>query len=346
MLSSVKIAVAAGMVLYVGLSPILPARAQGDPPPQARARAVIRTNENGVVTEHVIDLDPSQLSPLGEGNNVIIMRAGPNGEISTFSGSPDMVNFGGGGGLAYNLPGSGGPNGGPYAGLTIIDPGVSYLYALLKRTDIGTEIRLNARQREALEAAETSQQQARQDQLKQSVQGFNISIDGSNKDDLRTAMADKIAKMQDQAKSFTDNRLKALASILRPEQMARLKELDYQYRGPLAMGMHDVATLATLNNDLATKVTGLYKEYKQEIAKNLPGGPRVVSFKQGGNAAPPATGPPPNSEEMRGRLVKADKEIRKARVLLGAKALATIPDAQRAQWSKLTGKPFEFHPAL
>ncbi len=332
-----KLAVPAAM-LFVGISPILPARAQ-DGPPEVHARAIIRTADG----EQVIELDPSQLPAMGEGNHVIIMRAGPNGETSAFIGSPDMMNLNGAGGLAYNLPGSG-PNGGMYSGLTIIDPGVSYLYALLKRTDIATDIRLNARQREALEAAETNQQQARQQQMKQMVQG--ITLNYQNQQDIKSGLAEQVAKLKEQALSFTDTRLKTLAAILRPEQLARLKELDYQYRGPLAMGVHDVAELTTLNTELASKITGLLKEYRQEVAKNLPTGPRMISFKPGSAGAPVPPPPAANSEEMRGKLVKADKEIRKSRQALGTKALATLPDPQRAQWQKLTGKPFEFHPAL
>ncbi len=337
--SCFRLAGSAGVLFSVGISPILPTKAQ-DAPPQVRARAIIRTADG----EQVIDLDPSQLPQGGEGNHVIILRNGPNGEISTFSGSPDMINLngGGGGGLAFNLPGAGA---GSNMGLAVIDPGVSYLYALLKRTDIATEIRLNARQREMLETAETSQQQARQDQMKQSIESLTQGLKNQNPQDLRATLTERAARMKEQALGFTDTRMKTLASILRPEQLARLKELDFQFRGPLAMGVQDVAQLATLNGDLAGKMTGLLKEYRQEVTKNMPG-VRTISLRPGSTGAQAAPAPPPNSEEMRGRLVKADREIRKARQVLGAKALATLPEPQRAQWSKLSGKPFEFHPAL
>jgi hypothetical protein len=290
-----------------------------------------------------LDFNPSGLPDLGEGNHVMIMRAGPNGEITTFSGTPDQLNMLGG--LAYALPGGGGPNAGPTAGLTVIDPGTSYLYAILKRTDVATEIRLNARQREALESAEANQQQARQQQMRESIQGLSGSLQGKSQEDLQSALADRAKKMQEQVRAFTDARLKTLATILRPEQLARLRELDYQFRGPLAMGVPDVAALATLDKDQGARVAGLLKDYRQEVSKNLAFGTRTVTFQPG---SAPATPPPPapNSEEMRVKLVKADREIRISREALGAKALASLPDAQRAAWGKLAGKPFEFHPAL
>src|ERR1051325_6768418 len=55
-----------------------------DGQPQVRGRMIIR----GPDGEHVIDLDPSQLPALGQGGNLTIMR-GPDGQIMTFSGSPE-----------------------------------------------------------------------------------------------------------------------------------------------------------------------------------------------------------------------------------------------------------------
>jgi hypothetical protein len=329
----------ASMVLLVGISPILPARAQ-EPPPVVHARVIIRTPDG----EQVIELDPSQLPKLGEGNHVIIMRDGSNGEISAFAGDPEMLNNLGGPGFSFGFPGGG--NGGAYGGLNIIDPGVSYLYALLKRIDVAQEIRLNARQREALDAAEKNQQETRQSQLKQGIQVLTQDLQGKSQDEIRFTMTERAQKMQEQVKTFADARMKALASVLKPDQLARLKELDLQYRGPMAMGVNEVADQATLTKEQTSVIAGVLKEYRQEVNKNLNFGVRTISFKPGSApaASPPAS--PPNSEEMRVKLVKADKEIRKSRLTLSAKALATLPSQQRAQWSKLSGKPFEFHPAL
>jgi len=334
-----RLALPASAILMVGISPIIKANAQDDPPPQVKARAIIRTSDGTTTSEQVIDLDPNEIGKFGDGN-VMMFKAGPDGQIMTFGGPSMSMN--GPGGLATALPDQAPQN----YGLYVIDPGVSYLYALLKRIDVGSEIRLNARQREALEAAETNAQQTRQEQLKASVQKLAASLQGQSPEELKAGLADRAAKIQDIVKGFTDTRLKTLTSILRPEQLARLKELDYQFRGPLAMGVRDVAAQTTLDADMTTKVSALLREYRATVNKNLPANPMLAMLKTRGGApaAPPA--PEPNSEEMRGRLVKADRAIRKARFELGAKALAGLPDAQRAAWAKLTGKPFEFHPAL
>src|SRR5215472_9774120 len=77
----------AGCTLLGSLAGSAPAQAQ-DGPPQIRGRMIIR----GPDGERVIDIDPSQLN-LGDGQNVFIMRAGPDGQIMTFGGSPDMMGF-------------------------------------------------------------------------------------------------------------------------------------------------------------------------------------------------------------------------------------------------------------
>src|SRR5689334_6396968 len=151
------------MALFIGLSPIRPASAQ-DGEQRARGRVIIRTPDG----EQVIELDGSQLPDLGNGQHVIINRVGPNGEVTTFTGGPELFNLMGPGGTVMN-GGLAGMNGGSIGGLNVIDPGTSYLYALLNRTDVAQEIRLNARQREALEAAENGQQAARTQLVKDQI---------------------------------------------------------------------------------------------------------------------------------------------------------------------------------
>lgn len=93
------------------------------------------------------------------------------------------------------------------------------------------------------------------------------------------------------------------------------------------------------------------KEYRQEVSRHLQFGSRTVSFnqKQGSASAavdPRASGPPPTPEETQAKREKARKEIEKARKTLGEKALKTVDDAQRTQWTTLTGKPFQFRTNL
>lgn len=333
-----SLSVLAHTALLFGISPILPVTAQEGEPP-AHGRIVIKT-PNG---EQVIELDGSQLPPPGSGAQMIIVDAGPNGEFNAYVGSPDMFFLPGGDGFSGDI----GASRNAYAGLNIIDPGTSYLYALLKRVDVAEEIHLNARQREALDSAVTNQQELRKQQLKEGIQLGPGNIEGKSKDELTALFTERAQKMRDQQRMFSESRAKALATILKPAQLDRLKQLDLQFRGPMAMGVDEVATSAALNKDQSAKVSGILREYRQDVRKNLGFGAQTVTFRPGAEAAPPVTSaPPPDSEAERARLVKADKEIRKSRQTLGAKALASLPDPQRAQWMKLTGKPFEFHPAL
>ena len=138
-----------------------------------------------------------------------------------------------------------------------------------------------------------------------------------------------------------------LAAILTPKQFTRLKELDLQWRGPLAMGVKDVSEQAKLTKEQSPKVSDLLKEYRQEVGKQLNFGARNIVFNQKQGAPAPPAGdtkapPPATPAEMQVRLEKAKKEIEKARKSLGEKALKGVADEQRAQWATLTGKPFQF----
>ncbi len=320
--SSVCTGVVAIASLMFGVSPILPAGAQ-DGEPAVNARIVIQAPDG----EQVVELNNLQLPPSGESHAYI--------------GSPDMVYLPGGDGFSADAAS------GAYSGLNIIDPGTSYLYALLKRIDVAQEIHLNARQREALDEAVTNQQTSRRQLLNEAVGGIRINLQSKNKEEMQAAFSEQAQRLREQTKRFADSRMRTVAAILKPEQMARLKELDLQFRGPMSMAVDEVAAGVSLDKDQKAGVASLLSRYRQEVRKSLGVGTQGIAFKPDSVPSSPVTSAPPaDSEEKRVRLVKADKEIRKSRRELGAKALASLPDLQRAQWSKLRGKPFEFHPEL
>jgi hypothetical protein len=331
-----------GLTFLGSLAASSPTRAQGGEPP-VRARMIIR----GPDGERVIDVDPGQLN-LGSGNNIIMMKMGPDGQVMSFSGDPGSFGFMNGPG-GFNIVG---PNGTMLGGgMDIIDPGRTYIYQLIKRDDVRSQILLTARQREALDASDKTQQDAMQQQMKINLQSLGSDLQGKSKEELQAAMQDRARQLQDQIKGMSDERDKRLAAILTPKQLARLKELDLQYRGPLAMGVKPVAELAKLTPEQAPKVFDLLKEYRQEVSKQFSLGVKTAGFnsKQGAdspsasnkNSAPAAT-----QAEMQAKMEKAKKEIEKARRALGEKALKTLDDEHRAQWSTLTGRPFQFRTNL
>src|SRR5262249_22694204 len=141
-----------------------------------------------------------------------------------------------------------GPNGVPMigGGMDIIDPGRTYIFQLIKRDDVRSQILLTARQREALDASDKTQQDAMQQQMKLNLQHLGGDFQGKSKEEMAAAMQERAKQIQEQMKGMSDDREKRLAAILTPKQMARLKELDLQWRGPLAMGVKPVAEQAKL----------------------------------------------------------------------------------------------------
>src|SRR5579871_6527952 len=68
--------VLAAGVMLLGLSPIVPARAQEEGG-TVRARIVVRTPEG----DQVFNVDPGELPPLGDGTHRFIMTMGPDGQV-------------------------------------------------------------------------------------------------------------------------------------------------------------------------------------------------------------------------------------------------------------------------
>ena len=324
-----------GLVSQVGFLPLLPVRAQ-DAPPKKQARIIIRTPDG----EQVIDLDPNDLPNLGDGNQMVSVKVGPDGKVTAFTGSPDLLNGMDGIRIA-------GPNGMiGIKGISVIDPGRSYLLPLLKREDVQAQLFLSPRQREALDALEKKQQTELQQQIKLTALPPIGELAGKSKEELSAMFTERAVKMREDMQALSSDRDKKMAAIVTPTQWSRLKELDLQWRGPLAMGVKEVAEQAKLTPSQTPAVAGLLKEYRQEVSKRMGTGFRTVSLGQksaGGTPSTRSENPPPTTPaEMQANMEKTAKEIEKARKALGDKALNTISSEQKAQWAALTGKPFVF----
>jgi hypothetical protein len=327
--------VGAGMAALFGT--FAPSYAQAQDPPPPAGRIIIRTPEG----EHVIDLDVDQLSPEGEGNQMVAVRVGPDGQVMTYVFSPDAA-----GGL--NGPKVLGPNGLPLmTGLPVIDPGRSYVALLIQRDDVQAHLYLTPRQREALNALTKSQQEALQQQVSQDALAMRDNIRGKSPEEIREFMTEHARKIREQKQNLDAARDQKLAAILTAAQITRLNELDKQWRGPLAMGVKEVGEQVSLTKEQSPVVADLLKQYRQEAARQQNFGFRTApSAPQSGAKASTAsndTPPLPSTPaEMQVKLEQAKKEIEKARKALGDKALNTLTPEQRRQWNGLTGKPFPF----
>jgi hypothetical protein len=114
------------------------------------------------------------------------------------------------------------------------------------------------------------------------------------------------------AKKVGDATHKALADILKPEQIKRLRQIELQQRGPSDA---DAQKELKLSDDQKTKIKEIAdksREEGREIFKNAQG----------------------NFEEARDKMTKLRKATQE-------KELAVLSDAQKKQWKDMTGEAFE-----
>ena len=159
---------------------------------------------------------------------------------------------------------------------------------------------------------------------------LNIDKDQADKvkeavDKVRDSHKDDFAKLQDlgqderRAKSQELNRtvseetLKALADVLKPEQLNRLKQIELQQAGDRAFTRPDVQKALNLTDDQKEQI----KTITEDAAKQR------RELVQGGNA-----------QGSRDKLTSLRKETLE-------KVQAVLTDDQKKTWKDLTGEPFQ-----
>ena len=325
----------AGAALICGLAQVNPARAQ---------------NGSGTTERHVIIKGPDGTqefrisgNDLGDQPLMVVQISGSNGVVS-FIGTPSDLPFGGTlGPLGFFAMANGGVNG----SLVPVDPGVSYIHQLIKRPDVRSDLFLDSKQRDQLEDMEAAENQAANHRIAQlggAIKGSQGGAAARSGDGAQNSISDRATKLHEMVQGSADERDKKLAEILTPKQIKRLKELDLQYRGPLAMVVKPVADKALLTDKEAPAVADLLKEYRDSVRKALgveqkvtrttsPDGSTSVNVNSSISASP---------DEIIARLDKAHEEIEQSRRLLSDKALRSVTEAQRSEWQGLNGVKFQF----
>lgn len=320
-----------GAMALTGMTHLPAAHAQDAP--VRRAKITIHTPQG----DQEFEVDPDQLPSLDGNHQGIIAHVGPDGQLLAFAGDPSMLrmldNYGVFNG-ALGLSQTGGMN--------IIDPGQSYLAQLLRREDVRAQLYITPRQREALEGIEKSQQASVKQQFTKSVSFLGDDVKGKTQTEIRQIAEQYATRMGEQMQNVTNESNKKISSILTAPQRTRLEELDKQWRGPLAMGVKDVAQQAQLTDAQAPVVTDLLKQYHKEVSSHLslssPAAQKTQNVPNGNGAFSASFSP----QERQAKREQLHKEIEKARQALGEKALSELNTKQRMQWSALTGKPFVF----
>lgn len=168
---------------------------------------------------------------------------------------------------------------------------------LLQRADVQKELNITAEQKAKAEDLQAKQREKMQ-QLRQ-------NSDQMSPEERRKAM--------EELRSGSDP-----ASVLNETQKKRLKELEYQWQGPMALMNPQVAKEVGLTNEQTTKMAGI----QTQMMENMRG-----MFQGGGGGG--------NREEMM-------KQMQEARAKVEKDIEAVLTPEQKQKWQSMQGKPFTF----
>lgn len=144
--------------------------------------------------------------------------------------------------------------------------------------------------------------------------GFNFQeLQGLSAEDREKRMEEMRKKAETAGKAFEEK----MNKILKPEQLARLKELSLQRQGAMALLRPDIAKDLGLTEDQRKKMQGIFESARSANQPNL----RELSQEEREKVM----------TENREKLEKAQAEL-----------LAVLTDDQKAKYAELKGKEFKF----
>jgi len=130
--------------------------------------------------------------------------------------------------------------------------------------------------------------------------------------------AERRTKMQEMQRTMQAESLKAIGEILKPEQLARLKQISYQQRGITAFSDPEVQKKLNLTDAQKADIDKMTEEFRTESRE---------IFQQ--------------NQDDRAAAMKKVQELSKETL---AKAEAKLNDEQQKSWKALLGAPYEFKP--
>jgi len=177
------------------------------------------------------------------------------------------------------------------------------LATLAANTGVQKELKLDDQQVEkAKDLAEKTREKMRE--TRETLQG----LEGEER---RT-------KQQEISREMNASGLKALGEFLKPEQIARLKQISYQVRGVIAFSDPEVQRKLNLTDSQKSDIQAMVQELGTES--------RTI-FQ--------------DNQDDREAAMKKIQELGKQTL---SKAEAKLNDEQQKSWKELLGAPFEFKP--
>jgi Spy/CpxP family protein refolding chaperone len=153
------------------------------------------------------------------------------------------------------------------------------------------------------------------------------------KDIPRDQFREKIGEVMAEINKET---YKELGTVLKPEQVKRLKQIDIQAAGARAFSMPDVQSALKLTADQKDKI----KDVEQSAAKegrDLREEYGLGFGGRGGKGGGKGKRTRPDPEKMK-EFQKKSEAINKDTT---SKVMAVLTDDQKKEWKELTGKPFD-----
>ena len=271
----------------------------------------------------------------------------PGGQKQTTQTAPPQNPFG---------PGS--PLGGQLAPLMMsfgssfggtVDLSHSNAMNLLQRNDVRTELLITSPQREKLDEMKSSSQQELMQRVQTSAAENFQGIQNAPPEQRLDLVQQGLTKLQDTVQTYQNDLDKNIEKLLDRNgsggvpQVERLRQLDLQFRGPLALSEKKLADNMKLTPDQRTIVSTALSEYVQVQGQAM--------MKAFSGMGPGAAGGPPgaggagfNPQEMQKKMTEAmqSEDIKKARKASEKKVTDAMTAEQKETWKSWLGKPFTF----
>ena len=264
------------------------------------------------------------------------------------------------------------------------DPAKTVTPMLVKRADVRGEIGLDPKQREALEAAKKKDSENSANKLNNNEFFLAIQqrladiakLPPAEQDKARTEAVEGLKeqgqKLAESMRGDQEKTANVYDKVLRPEQLERLRQLDWQWRGPLALSdpkMNDIFQLSMEQQEVIGRLVQEFREQQREIMgkalgedAKTPATPNenvssdetivigdgsgektensgTIPLKDGGKGRVLA---PKNETEIRNRHDAAKREVDILRKKYGDMTLKLLSPEQRQYWFQSLGRQFTF----
>jgi hypothetical protein len=225
------------------------------------------------------------------------------------------------------------------------DPLHSSVVQLLQRPDVQNHLGLNLKQKSELadllargEAKTQMFWQSQQAESRQSQQADSREMS----DEERQAAQQQLRQRAEQFRTGLQGDLdKAIQTILKPEQLKRIGELDLQWRCPLALADPKVAEPVKLTAEEQSSVQTSLSDFQsaaQRAQMKAMLGLNIRAFFPGGGGARDL----PTPEQLQEKLLAYRKELDKARKSATDAVLTSLTPEHKSRWQEMTGAPFTF----